>query len=131
MGARKNFLIIDPCQHYLKAGVGVGKIVDATGLVFNWVVEAVSADVSLREHLKKRYAYPMFCTSLSEKETVDEFGVYTYKCETNEEGVVEPDEVYYPLIQAETSKDVLFMYQHALVVFIDQETKETTVGRID
>lgn len=108
-------MTIDPLQKYPQALVS--DLLNLAGFLHNWIT-LKEPEQSMKNSLMANYPYYM--GEIEGGKLLDD-GTYTYP----------EDEPLYPALKYETSKEICYIYRHAIVACIDKETSNTWITRMD
>jgi hypothetical protein len=97
-------------------GVAQNTLLEACGLIGHWM--SVSDDPSLVKRVEDNYQFGIYWMDGG---TVDETGKYKYP----------GDPALNPIVKWETDTEIAYMYEYAMMAFVNKATKETRVTRVD
>lgn len=118
-------LCLDPCKKFKE--YNNQDLINACGFLYGWAFEALANDGKLLDYLGKCYIYPISGIGRYPEHTDKSLGI------VREDGSMfyEGDPVFYPLFKAESEHDIFYVYEHAMVAFVDKQTKNYFVSRMD
>lgn len=112
---------LDPNGFFKDKEVPTENLIEAAGIIPEWIFQGyLLGETDMYESINTRYGFPMCDMSGGTVNNSDE-GIYKYP----------GDPELHPIVRWENDKQVVFMYQYAIMSFIDKATQEVRVTRVD
>lgn len=112
---------VDPNGHYKSFNVPNERLIAACGVIPEWIMEGyLLGETDMYQAIYDRYGFPMCDMTGGAVNNSDE-GIYKYP----------GDPELHPIVRWESDTQVAFMYEHAIMSFVDKATQVVRVTRVD